>query len=447
MQELTPAQIVEKLDKHIIGQRDAKRAAAIAIRNRWRRLQLPEELRDEVGPTNMILIGRTGVGKTEIARRLATLVNAPFIKVEASKYTEVGYHGRDVESMVRDLVELAIHMVRDEQAQVIKAEAERLVEEQLLDALIPATDFDRSDTGPDSDTAERRRRSREKFRTQLQDGDLEDRMVEITIEGKASPVGLMTTMGMDQMDPDTQSFLERLIPTQPKHRKLSIKEARKILLEEQSDKLIDREKVTEMALHRTENGGIIFLDEIDKIAASSGGHGPDISRQGVQRDLLPIIEGCTVNTRYGPVKTDHVLVIAAGAFHDNKPSDLMPELQGRLPLRVELDDLTEADFVRILTEPENALTKQQTALMATEGVLIEISEDAIAALAATAYQLNQSMDNIGARRLLTVMERVMEDLSFDAPERSGETVRIDAEYVRSRLSALCEDTDLRRFIL
>ena len=447
MQELTPTQIVEKLDKHIVGQRDAKRAAAVAIRNRWRRLQLPEELRDEVGPTNMILIGRTGVGKTEIARRLATLVDAPFIKVEASKYTEVGYHGRDVESMVRDLVELAIHMVRDEQAQVIKKEAERLVEEQLLDTLIPATDFDRNDTEPDSETGERRRRSREKLRTQLRSGDLEDRVVEFTVEGKTSPVGFMATMGMDQMDPDTQSFLERLIPSQPKHRQLSIRDARKILLEEQSDKLIDRDKVTEMALRRTENGGIIFLDEIDKITSSSKGHGPDISRQGVQRDLLPIIEGCTVNTRYGPVKTDHILVIAAGAFHDTKPSDLMPELQGRLPLRVELDDLTEADFVRILTEPENALTKQQTALLATEGVLIEFSEDAITALAATAYQLNQSMDNIGARRLLTVMERVMEDLSFDAPERRGETVPIDAEYVRSRLSALCEDTDLSRFIL
>ncbi len=447
MQEMTPQQIVERLDRHIVGQQAAKRAAAIALRNRWRRQQLPEGIREEVGPTNMILIGRTGVGKTEIARRLAGLVNAPFIKVEATKYTEVGYHGRDVESMVRDLVERAVQIVRDEQTQVVRAEAERLTEEELLDTLMPPTDFDRADAGEATDTAERRRRSREKLRAQLASGELDERIVEITVEAKSSPVGFMTTIGMDQIDPETQSFLEKLLPTQPKRRSASISEARKIILDQQCDKLIDRDKVSEMALRRAEDSGIIFLDEIDKITAPSHAHGADVSRQGVQRDLLPIIEGCTVNTRYGPVKTNHVLCIAAGAFHDCKPSDLIPELQGRLPLRVELDDLSEQDFVRILTEPENALIKQQTALMATEGVMIEFTDDAIEAMAATAYQLNQTTTNIGARRLLTVMERVMEEISFDAPAHRGETQRIDKAYVNERLESIRADSDLSRFIL
>ena len=444
---MTPKQIVERLDRHIVGQQAAKRAAAIALRNRWRRQQLPEEIREEVGPTNMILIGRTGVGKTEIARRLAGLVNAPFIKVEATKYTEVGYHGRDVESMVRDLVERAVQIVRDEQTQVVRAEAERLTEAQLLDTLMPPTDFDRADAGEATETAERRRRSREKLRAQLASGELDERIVEITVEAKSSPVGFMTTIGMDQIDPETQNFLEKLLPTQPKRRSAPISEARKIIFDQQCDKLIDREKVSEMALRRAEDSGIIFLDEIDKITAPSHAHGPDVSRQGVQRDLLPIIEGCTVNTRYGPVKTNHVLCIAAGAFHDSKPSDLIPELQGRLPLRVELDDLSEQDFVRILTEPENALIKQQTALMATEGVMIEFTDDAIEAMAATAYQLNQTTTNIGARRLLTVMERVMEEISFDAPSHSGETQRIDKAYVNERLESIRTDSDLSRFIL
>lgn len=447
MQEMTPKQVVERLDRHIVGQQAAKRAAAIALRNRWRRQQLPEEIREEVGPTNMILIGRTGVGKTEIARRLAGLVNAPFIKVEATKYTEVGYHGRDVESMVRDLVERAVQIVRDEQTQVVRAEAERLAEEQLLDTLMPPTDFDLADAGEATETAERRRRSREKLRAQLASGELDERIVEITVEAKSSPVGLMTTMGMDQIDPETQNFLEKLMPTQSKRRSAPISEARKIIFDQQCDKLIDREKVSEMALRRAEDSGIIFLDEIDKITAPSHGHGPDVSRQGVQRDLLPIIEGCTVNTRYGPVKTDHILCIAAGAFHDSKPSDLIPELQGRLPLRVELDDLSEQDFVRILTEPENALTKQQTALMATEGVMIEFTDDAIEAMAATAYQLNQTTTNIGARRLVTVMERVMEEISFDAPSHRGENQRIDKAYVNQRLESIRTDCDLSRFIL
>ena len=447
MDDLTPQQIVEALDKYIVGQQAAKRAAAVAIRNRWRRRQLPEGLRDEVGPANMILIGRTGVGKTEIARRLAGLVNAPFLKVEATKYTEVGYHGRDVESMVRDLLEIAIRIVRDEQTEVVREEAQRRAEEQLLDTLMPPTPLDVEQSKTDSDLAERRRRSREKLRTRLSAGELEERMVELTIEGKAAPVGMMATFGMDQLDPDMQSFLERLMPAQTKTRSMAVRDARGILFSQQCDKLIDREKATEAAIQRTENAGIIFLDELDKLASPLQTHGPDVSRQGVQRDLLPIIEGCSVSTRYGPVRTDHVLFIAAGAFHGSKPSDLMPELQGRLPIRVELEDLTRDDFVRILTEPKNALTKQQTALLATEGVFIEFTPDAVFALADIADRVNQTMDNIGARRLMTVMERLMEEISFEAPNRRGETVRIDAAYVNKRLVGISQDADLSRFIL
>ncbi|MEK6798687.1 MAG: ATP-dependent protease ATPase subunit HslU [Planctomycetota bacterium] len=442
MQDLTPQQIVEELDKYIIGQRAAKRAAAVAIRNRWRRRQLPEDFRSEVGPANIILIGRTGIGKTEIARRLAALVNAPFLKVEATKYTEVGYHGRDVESMIRDLVEAAIRIVRDEQTKVVRGEAERLAEERLLDALMPSGGDE-----PTGEAGERRQRSREKLRAQLGAGELEERVVELTIETKATPVGVMATVGMDQLDPDMQGFLERLMPPQPKSRSVSVREARRILFEQQCDKLIDRDKVIEVAVKRTEEGGIIFLDELDKLASPNKAYGPDVSRQGVQRDLLPIIEGCTVGTRYGPVCTDHVLFIAAGAFHDSKPSDLMPELQGRLPLRVELEDLTRDDFVRILKEPRNALTKQHVALLATEGVLVEFTDDGIDALADAACRLNEASDNIGARRLMTVVERVMEPIGFDAPNRRGETFRIDGPYVRERLDAIIEDADLSRFIL
>ena len=447
MIELTPRQIVEALDRHIVGQDDAKRAVAIAVRNRWRRQQLPEALRQEVGPSNIIMIGPTGVGKTEIARRLATLVSAPFIKVEATKYTEVGYHGRDVESMIRDLVELAIHMVRDEQTEVVRIEAERLTEEQLIDVLMPASDFDRQDTDADSETAQRRHRNREKFRAQLQAGELDDRPVELSIETRGPQIGVMAPLGIDALDPDMQGFLERLMPPQSKTRRVPIREARKIIFGQQCEKLIDKEKVTEMAIRRTENSGIVFVDELDKLAGGQKAHGPDISRQGVQRDLLPIIEGCTVATRYGPVKTDHILFIAAGAFHGCKPSDLMPELQGRLPIRVELSDLTRADFIRILTEPEGALTKQQIALLGTEGVHVGFTDDAVAALADTAFKVNQSTDNIGARRLHTVIEKVMEDISFDAPARSGDTVHIDADYVHTRLEHIATDADLSRFIL
>jgi ATP-dependent HslUV protease ATP-binding subunit HslU len=445
MEHLTPKEIVKALDRHIVGQTAAKRAAAVAIRNRWRRQQLPEELREEVGPANMILIGPTGVGKTEIARRMAGLVDAPFIKVEATKYTEVGYHGRDVESMIRDLVELAVHMVRTEQTQVVRAEAERRTEEQLLDLLIPTPN--QPDSSADGEAAERRRRNRQKLRAQLQSGGLEERHVEVHVVTKSAPVGIMTNLGMDQLDPDVQNFMERLIPSQTKRRSVPIKEARQILFDQQCDKLIDREAMAEMAVRRTESSGIVFLDELDKLASPSESRGPDISRQGVQRDLLPVIEGSTVTTRYGPVRTDHVLFIAAGAFHDCKPSDLMPELQGRLPLRVALDDLGRDDLVRILTEPENALTKQHVALLATEGVLIEFTQGAIAAIADVAHHLNQSTENIGARRLMTVMERVMEEISFEAPDRRGQTLTVDEAYVRKRVAEISQDVDLSRFIL
>ncbi|MCC7292314.1 MAG: ATP-dependent protease ATPase subunit HslU [Phycisphaerales bacterium] len=448
MQNLTPREIVTALDRHIIGQDAAKRAVAVAIRNRWRRQQLPDALREEICPSNILMIGPTGVGKTEIARRLAHLVNAPFIKVEATKYTEVGYHGRDVDSMVRDLTELAVHMVRTEQTEVVRAEAERLTEEKLLDLLMPAGEHETPEEDPLSETAQRRARSREKFRTQLQAGELEDRPVEMAVESRVQPVGMFATFGgTDQMDPEVQSFLERIVPSQSKRRRLPIREARRLIFEEHCDKLIDREKVTEMAISRTEQSGIIFIDEIDKLGSPGQSHGPDISRQGVQRDLLPIIEGTTVSTRHGPVSTDHILFIAAGAFSSSKPSDLMPELQGRLPIRVELGDLNEADFLRILTEPESALCKQHVALLATESVKVEFSRESLTELASIAYRLNQTTENIGARRLTTVMERLMEDISFEAPEKPGATFAIDVAYIRKRLGPVLSDEALSRFIL
>jgi ATP-dependent HslUV protease ATP-binding subunit HslU len=444
----TPQQIVGELDRYIVRQNAAKKAVAIALRNRWRRQQVPEDLREEIVPNNIIMIGPTGVGKTEIARRLASLVNAPFIKVEATKYTEVGYHGRDVESMIRDLLDLAIHMVQDEQQEVVRAEAERQTEERLLDAILPAAERGHaSDATAEDDAAQRRHRTREKFRTQLQAGELEDRMIDLVTEDRPVSAGMFATIGVDQLDPELQNFFERIIPKEPKHRRLPVREARKILFQQECERLIDREKVVEMAIRRTENTGIVFLDEIDKVAGPPSAHGPDVSRQGVQRDLLPIVEGSTVNTRHGPVHTDHILFIAAGAFHASKPSDLMPELQGRFPIRVELTDLSQADFVRILTEPENALTKQQTALLATEGVRVAFTDDAIEAMAEIAHAVNQKTQNIGARRLYTIMEKVVEDISFDAPERPGRTMKIDAAYVRERLAEISKDEDLSRFIL
>ena len=446
MKDLTPKQIVEALDQYVIGQDDAKRAVAVAVRNRWRRQQLPEEMRGEVGPKNILMMGPTGVGKTEIARRLARLVNAPFVKVEASKYTEVGYHGRDVESMIRDLLDLAIHMVREEQSEVVRQEADRVTEERLLDALLPGGPTDH-DEDPNSEATQKRHRTREKFRQRLRDGEFDDREVEIRAEEKAMPVGMMATIGVDQLDPEMQNFFERLIPQQSKNRRLPIREARKLLQQQSCDQLIDREKVVEMATLRTENNGIVFIDEIDKIATTGSAHGPEVSRQGVQRDLLPIVEGGTVNTRHGAVKTDHILFIAAGAFHASKPSDLMPELQGRFPIRVELGDLSKDDFVRILTQPQNALTRQQVALMATEGVKLDFTEDAVDAMAEIAAQVNQNTLNIGARRLYTIMEKVTEELSFDAPERSGDKVVVDAKAVRERLAEIVKDEDVSRFIL
>jgi len=447
MHNLTPKEIVEALDQYIIGQDDAKRSVAIAVRNRWRRQQLPEAMRAEVGPKNILMIGPTGVGKTEIARRLAKLVNAPFVKVEASKYTEVGYHGRDVESMIRDLLDLAIHMVREEQTEVVREEAERIVEERVLDALLPRSDGGRPSDDLKDEAAQQRHRTREKFRQRLRDGEFEDREVEIIAEEKVMPVGVMATIGADQLDPELQNFLEKLVPQQTRSRRLPIREARKVLFQQACDQLIEREKVVEMAIQRTENTGIVFVDEIDKIATGGKEFGPDVSRQGVQRDLLPIVEGSTVNTRNGSVRTDHILFVAAGAFHASKPSDLMPELQGRFPIRVELNDLTKDDFTRILTQPQNALTKQQIALIATEGVKLDFTDDAIEAMAEIAFQVNSNTTNIGARRLYTIMERMMEDLSFDASDRSGQQEVIDGKRVRERLADICKDEDLSRFIL
>jgi len=439
-ESLTPRQIVAELDKYIIGQDQAKRSVAIAIRNRWRRLRLPEAFSKEVGPKNIMMIGPTGVGKTEIARRLAGLIKAPFVKVEATKYTEVGYHGRDVESMVRDLLELAIREVRDEYSQQLTEQVEHQVEERLLDCLLPSGDWD----GHDED---RRQRTRQKLRQQLRAGGLEDRLIEVVVEEKAVPFGVVAPMGMEAIDPEFQNIFEKLLPSKSHTKRLPVRDARKIIHQQQLESMLDREKVISTAIKRTESTGIIFLDEIDKICGPDGKHGPDVSRQGVQRDLLPIVEGCAVVTRHGIVHTDHILFIAAGAFSRSKPSDLLPELQGRFPIRVELNDLSKDDFVRILTEPENALIKQQKSMLATEGVTLDFSEDGIDEIADIAFQVNQRAQNIGARRLYTIIEKVMERISFEGPELAGRKIVIDADYVRQQVADIAEDEDLSKFIL
>lgn len=441
--ELTPKQIVTALDKHIVGQAAAKKAVAIAIRNRWRRAQLAPELRKDVMPKNIIMIGPTGVGKTEIARRLAQLIGAPFMKVEATKYTEVGYHGRDVDSMIRDLVEIAAGMVRAEQRKLVETKAQDRVNDRLLDLLLPS----RWDVEDDVDEVGKQRRARDKMRARLVAGDLDDKLVELNVEQKAMPVHVFSNMGMEQMDQDFQSFFEKLMPKQTQQRQVPIREARRILLEQETDALIDKQVVAEMAVELAENHGIIFLDEIDKLCGPSSSHGPDVSRQGVQRDLLPIVEGTTTSTRYGPVRSDHMLFIAAGAFHVSKPADLMPELQGRFPIRVELTDLTRDDFIRILTEPQHALTKQYTELLATEGLAVTFNESAIAAMAEIAYEVNRTTQNIGARRLHTIIERVVEDISFAGPEHKPRKQTIDGKFVREKLEALLKREDLGKFIL
>jgi len=458
LDELTPREIVVELDKHVIGQKDAKRAVAIALRNRTRRQKLTPELAEEIIPKNIIMIGPTGVGKTEIARRLAKLANSPFLKVEASKFTEVGYVGRDVESMVRDLVEIAIDNVREEKLEDVADKAELNAEERLLDILLPPSPPTRPDGSSttaggvviDGNTSltESSNRTREKLRQQLREGKLDDRTVEIDVRERNFPsFEILTNQGAEEMDVNIKDMLPNIFGQRTKKRKMKVNEAFEYLIQEEEQRLIDMDQVTRMAIDRVENSGIVFLDEIDKIAGREGGHGPDVSREGVQRDILPIVEGTTVNTRYGMVRTDHILFIAAGAFHVSKPSDLIPELQGRFPIRVELQSLTMEDFVRILTEPKSSLVKQYTALLETEGVKLEFTPEALDEIAHFAFRVNESTENIGARRLHTIMERVLDELSFEAPEKKGEHVTIDADYVRKMLTDIVKDQDLSRYIL
>lgn len=442
--DLTPRQIVAELDKYIVGQPSAKKAVAVAIRNRWRRQQLSAELQKDVTPKNIIMIGPTGVGKTEIARRMAQLVGAPFMKVEATKYTEVGYVGRDVESMIRDLTEIAVGIVKQKQRQQVEEKARDRVNEKLLDLILPSKGWNPEEN---SEELERRQKTRDKMKAKLISGELEDKKVELTIENKHIPVQIFSGMGMESMDVDLQNMFEKFMPKNNQPRQVTVAEARKILMESETEALIDRAAVHEKAVELVENQGIIFIDEIDKVSAPSSGHGPDVSRQGVQRDLLPVIEGTTVNTKYGPVRTDHILFIAAGAFHLTKPSDLMPELQGRFPIRVELTDLGKEDFLRILTEPKHAITKQYAELLSTEGVNVDFTTDGLEAMADIAHEVNRTTQNIGARRLHTILERVTEEISYDAPEVVKKKVKIDAKYVKERLGPVLKKEDLSRYIL
>ena len=441
MTDLTPPEIVAELDKYIVGQREAKRAVAVALRNRWRRSRLEADLAAEVTPKNILMIGPTGVGKTEIARRLATLANAPFLKVEATKFTEVGYTGRDVESMVRDLVEQAIKMVREEAKEEVRRRAEEAAEERLLDILLP----------PGKDGEETGSETRQKFRKMLREGRLDDREVEIDVQDSSPRAQMMVPQGMEEMGNQLQEMFSGLGGGRTKTRRVTVAEAWRILCDEEADKLVDEEAIRDRALRRVESHGILFIDEIDKVTgsgqASSGGGSPDVSREGVQRDLLPLVEGSTVSTKHGMVATDHILFIASGAFHFAKPSDMIPELQGRLPIRVELEALGTDDFVRILTEPQAALIHQHEALLGTEGVTLAITEDGIRRVAEVAYEVNERTENIGARRLHTVMERLLEEISFDAASRTGETLTVDAAFVDDHLSDLAADDDLSRYIL
>jgi len=453
VRHFTPRETVSELDRYIVGQADAKRAVAIALRNRWRRTQVPDELREEIAPKNIIMVGATGVGKTEIARRLAKLAQAPFIKVEASKFTEVGYVGRDVESIVRDLTDLAVNLVTEEQKRAVEARAEERAEERILDALLPPAPRPQPmgiEPAPLESEEPANRQTREKLRGMLRAGELDEREVDVEVEdGATGPnLSIFTPQGVEEMGVQFKDLMGQMFPRKTRQRRMKIPAAREAFVAEEATRLVDMDQVRELAVERVEQAGIVFLDEIDKVAGGdSGAHGPDVSREGVQRDLLPIVEGSTVQTKHGPVRTDHILFIAAGAFHAAKPSDLIPELQGRFPIRVELSSLTQEDFVRILTEPRNSLVRQYVALLATEGVRLEFKEDGVRAIAEIAAQVNERTDDIGARRLHTIMEKLVEDVSFDAPDLGEATIVVDEARVRERLGPLALDEDLSRFIL